>query len=97
MCTEFPKTAIAFVLSLKLGEIMEFTLKIFTIIIVVFILLPLHVGSKLMEVLFSVRIFDVEFSSDLYVLRSPNSKKVAFGNWSVRMYVCVRCDCQLNI
>ena len=26
----------------------------------------------------------------IYVLRSPESKKVDFGNWSVRMYVCVR-------
>ena len=44
---------------------------------------------QVMEVLFSVKIFDVEFSHDLYVLRSPESKKVVFGNWSVRMYVCV--------
>ena len=43
-----------------------------------------------MEVLF--KISDVEFSPDLYVLRSPESKKVVFGNWSVRMYVCV-CVC----
>ena len=51
-----------------------------------FFLLPYY--RKVMEVLFSVKIFDVEFSPDLYVLRSPESKKVAFGNWSVRMYVC---------
>ena len=38
-----------------------------------------------MEVLF--KISDVEFSPDLYVLRSPESKKVVFRNWSVRMYV----------
>ena len=49
-------------------------------------------GSMVMEVLFSVKIFDVEFSPVLYVLRSPESKKVVFGNWSVRMYVCV-CVC----
>ena len=45
--------------------------------------------STVMEVLFSVKIFDVEFSPDLYVLRSPESKNVVFGNWSVRKYVCV--------
>ena len=45
--------------------------------------------NYLMEVLFSVKIFDVEFSPDLYVLRSPEYKKVVFGNWSVRMYVGV--------
>ena len=44
---------------------------------------------KVMEVLFSVKIFDVEFSPDLYVFRSPESKKVVFGIWSVRMYVCM--------
>ena len=42
-----------------------------------------------MEALFSVKIFDVEFSLDLYVLRSPETKKVVLGNWSVRMRVCV--------
>ena len=52
------------------------------------ILLPLPYYRKVMEVLFSVKIFDVEFSPDLNVLRSPESKKVVFGNWSVRMYVC---------
>ena len=55
-----------------------------------------------MEVLFSVKIFDVEYSTDLYVLRFPESKKIVFGNWSVRMYVyvCVFayvCDCEVNI
>ena len=55
-------------------------------------LLPLPYYRKVMEVLFSVKIFDVEFSPDLYVLRSPESKKVVSGNWSVRMYVCV-CVC----
>ena len=61
-------------------------------------LLPLPYYRKVMEVLFSVKIFDVEFSPDLYVLRSPESKKVVFGNWSVRMYVCVCvCDCKVNI
>ena len=43
-----------------------------------------------MEVLFSVKILDVDFLPDLYVLRSPETKKVVFENWSVRMYVCVR-------
>ena len=42
-----------------------------------------------MEALFPVKIFDVEFSPDLYVLRSPESKKVVFGNWSACMYACV--------
>ena len=55
-------------------------------------LLPLPYYRKVMEVLFSVKIFDVEFSPDLYVLMSPESKKVVFGNWSVSMYVCV-CVC----
>ena len=41
-----------------------------------------------MQVLFSVKTFDVEFLPDLYVLRPPESKKVFFGNWSVRMNVC---------
>ena len=59
-------------------------------------LLPLPYYHKVMEVLCSVKIFDVEFSPDLYVLRSPESKNVVFGNWSVRMYVCV-CDCKVNI
>ena len=55
-------------------------------------LLPLPYYRKAMEVLFSVKIFDVEFSPDLCVLRSTESKKVVFRNWSVRMYVCV-CVC----
>ena len=49
-----------------------------------------------MEELFSVKIFDAEFLPDLYVLRSPESEKVVFGNWSVRMYVCV-CDSKVDI
>ena len=49
------------------------------------ILLPLPYYRKVMEVLFSVKIFDVEFSPDLNVLRSPESKKVVFGNFSVGM------------
>ena len=52
-------------------------------------LLPLPYYRKLMEVLFSVKIFDVEFSPDLYVLRSAESKKVVFRNWSEHMYMCV--------
>ena len=73
-------------------------------------LLPIPYYSKVMEVLFSVKIFDVEFSPDLYILKSPQFKKVVFGNWSVRMcacvcvrmcvhvceYVCV-CDSKVNI
>ena len=31
-----------------------------------------------MEDLLSVKLFDVDFSPDLYVLRSPESKKVVF-------------------
>ena len=67
-------------------------------------LFPLPYYRKVMEVLFSVKIFDVEFLPDLYVLKSPESKKVVFRNSSVRMYVrvrvcvcvCVR-DCKVNI
>ena len=51
-------------------------------------LLPLAYCRKVMEVLFSVKIFDVEFPPDLYVLRSTESKKVVFGQ-CVRVYVCV--------
>ena len=43
-----------------------------------------------MEVLFSVKIFDNEFSLDLYALKSSESKKVVLENWSVRVYVTVR-------
>ena len=38
------------------------------------------------------QIFDAEFLPDIQVLKSPESKKVVFGNWSARMYVCV-CVC----
>ena len=48
-------------------------------------LLKLPDYSQVMEVLLSVKTFDVEFSSDLYVMRSPESKKVDFGDWSVRL------------
>ena len=36
-----------------------------------------------MQVLFSVKTFDVEFLPDLYVLRPPEAKKVVFKNWCV--------------
>ena len=36
-----------------------------------------------------VKFFYVEFSPDLYVLKSSESEKVFFGNWSVRIYVCI--------
>ena len=52
-------------------------------------LLPLPYYREVMEVLFSVKIFDIEYKPDLYVLRSPQSKKVVFGNLSVRLYACV--------
>ena len=45
-------------------------------------------NRKVMAIKFSVKIFDIEFSADLYILRSPESKKVVLGNWSIRMYVC---------
>ena len=44
------------------------------------ILFPLPDYCKLMKVLFSIKIFNVEFSPELYVLRSTESKKVFFGN-----------------
>ena len=40
-----------------------------------------------MDILYSVKNFDVKFPSDLHVLRSPESKKEVFGNWPVRMHV----------
>ena len=52
-------------------------------------LLPLSYYLKVMEASFSVKISNVEFSPNLYILRSPESKKMVFGNWSVRMYACV--------
>ena len=61
---------------------------IFLAFIIVFpFLLPLSYYRKVMEVLFSVKIFDAEFSADLYTLRCSESKKVVFGNWSARVYV----------
>ena len=48
---------------------------------------------RIMEVLFSVKIFDIEFSPDLHILRFPECKNGDFENWSVRMrvhvYICV--------
>ena len=46
-----------------------------------------------MEVLFSVKSFDVEFSNDLQSFRSPESKKVVLRNRSVRKYALVRGEC----
>ena len=43
-----------------------------------------------MDVLFSVKIFDDEFSPNLNILTSPESKKVVFGKWFVSMCVCER-------
>ena len=64
----------------------------------VLFLLPLPDYRYAMDVLFSVKIFDIEFSPDLHVLRSPESKKVVFVNWSGRMCVCVCvCDSKVNI
>ena len=48
-----------------------------------------------MEVLFSVKIFDVEFSSDLYALRSPESKKIDF--WKLVCAYVSECDSKVNI
>ena len=50
-----------------------------------------------MEVLYSVKSFNFEFSHDLYVLRSPEFKKLFFENCSARMYACCVCDCVGNI
>ena len=47
-----------------------------------------------MEQLFSVKVFDVEFSPDVYILKYPESKKEVFGNWSVHISVY---DCKVNI
>ena len=47
-----------------------------------------------MEVLFFVKIFYNEISSDLYVFRSPECEKLIFENWSVLMHVCM-CACAL--
>ena len=55
-------------------------------VILQLILLPLPDYLKVTEVLFPIKILDVEFSLDLYVLRSPEFK-VVFENQSVRMYV----------
>ena len=61
-------------------------------------LLTLPYYRKLKEVLLSVTIFDVEFLPDLYILRSPESKKMLSGNGSQRMYLCVFVfDCAVNI
>ena len=56
----------------------------------VLFLLPLPDYRYAMDVLFSVKIFDIEFSPDLHVLRSPESKKTGF--WKLvcaYVYVCV--------
>ena len=45
-----------------------------------------------MEVLFLVKIFNIEFFRNLYVLRFSESKNVVYGNRSV----CV-CDCVRNV
>ena len=51
--------------------------KIFKIYTAIYILLlPLPDYCKVMEALFSVKIFSIEFSPDLHVLSSPEFKKV---------------------
>ena len=50
--------------------------------------------DNFLVVSFSVKIFDIEFSPDLYVLKSLEPQKVVFENWSKRMYVC---DCVSNV
>ena len=42
-----------------------------------------------MEVLYSVKIFDIEFSPGLYVLMSHELKKMVLENWPVLMCRCV--------
>ena len=41
-----------------------------------------------MEVFCSVKVFDIKYSPDLYVFRSPESKRMVLENWFVRMYMC---------
>ena len=52
----------------------------------VLFLLPLPDYRYAMDVLFSVKIFDIEFSPDLHVLRSPESKKVVL---EIGLCVCI--------
>ena len=70
------KFNIALKLSRNMNSILNTNLTFFNIVF----LLPLPYYRTVMEVLFSAKIFDVEFSPDLYVLRSPESKNVVFGN-----------------
>ena len=51
-------------------------------------LLSLPTTVRETEILFEIKIFDVEFLPDLYVLRSPGSKKVVYGNWPVCICAC---------
>ena len=51
---------------------------------VIKLLLPSPYYRKVMEVLFSVKIFYVEFSPDLYVLNPPELKK-----WFLETGLCV--------
>ena len=47
---------------------------------------------RIEKVLFSGRFFEIEFSLDLHVLRSPESENHVFSGWSVCVSVCV-CVC----
>ena len=66
---------------------------------VVHSLLPLPDFLWVMEALYLVKTFNIEFSPDVHVLRHPESKKkMVFENWSVPTYVCVyKCNCVGNI
>ena len=44
---------------------------------------------RIEKVLFSGRFFEIEFSLDLHVLRSPESENHVFSGWSVCVSVCV--------
>ena len=50
-------------------------------------LLSLSYNRKVMEVLFSVKLFDVEFLHDLYVLTSFQVEKCGLKNLSGHIYV----------
>ena len=59
------------------------------IVVIKFLIFTSIIRQYVIEVLLSVKICDIEFSPDLYVLGSFESKKVVFENYSVSVCVCV--------